>query len=134
MLKSACYDLHISGEKSQFFFCVYKAVFTSQTLKQHDNLQKFQMECLWLPPYNWIERLLFQLLHLSIKNRSGGCRFDWIKCLLFKLLHLHIKGGFIPMSNRKITNKNVLFLPVSVHTLDDRVLSNCLASKTIQFR
>ena len=36
------------------------------------------------------------------------------------------------MSNRK--NKKVLFLPVSVHPLGDRVLSNYLASKTIHFR
>ena len=38
------------------------------------------------------------------------------------------------MSNRKNTNKKVLFLPVSVHPLGDRVLSNYLASKTIHFR
>ena len=37
------------------------------------------------------------------------------------------------MSNRKNTKK-VLFLPVSVHPLGDRVLSNYLASKTIHFR
>ena len=30
--------------------------------------------------------------------------------------------------------KKVLFLPVSVHPLGDRVLSNYLASKTIHFR
>ena len=31
------------------------------------------------------------------------------------------------MSNRKNTNKKVLSLPVSVHPIGDRVLSNCLA-------
>ena len=37
------------------------------------------------------------------------------------------------MSNRKNTKK-VLFIPVSVHPLGDRVLSNYSASKTIHFR
>ena len=55
------------------------------------------------------------------------------KSLLFQLFHLRIKSRFVPMSNRKSTKK-VLFLPVSVHPLVDRVLSNYLASKTIHFR
>ena len=52
------------------FFCVYKAVFVSQTwsVKQHDNLWKFQMERLWLPPYDWIKCLLFQLLHPKVDS------------------------------------------------------------------
>ena len=54
--------------------------------------------------------------------------------LLFQLLHLRIKSGFVQMSNRMNTNKKVIFLLVSVHPLGDRVLSNCLASKAIQFR
>ena len=56
------------------------------------------------------------------------------KRLLFQLFHLRIKSRFVPMSNRKNTKKKVLFLPVSVHPLGDRVLSNYLASKTIRFR
>ena len=55
------------------------------------------------------------------------------KRLLFQLFHLRIKSRFVPMSNKKNTKK-VLFLPVSVHPLGDRVLSNYLASKTIRFR
>ena len=53
--------------ENKVFFRVYKAVFASETwsVKQHDSLRKFQMERLWLPLYNWIKCLLFQLLHPS---------------------------------------------------------------------
>ena len=52
----------------------------------------------------------------EFKRRFCGHRYDWIKCLLFQLLYLRFSSQFVPMSNRKNTNKKVL-LPVSVHPL-----------------